>query len=369
MVRGLVFGFVSTAIPAAALQLRSGYTSCLGTEASIRANLLHKLEGSCETMCKEVGKYPDCPQCTNLTPHDETPNEVTWPELLTRMDELYGWAHGEANTWNNEASQLQVAGSTERACITADQQYRAHVQSRLAGACEEMCKEVGAYPNCQMCANFKKPDETPGVMTWPELLDHMDNLVQQGHDKLKAWNAAAKHASSAIQVSGEEKACEARDASVRQKVQAKLHGACEDMCKEINASCEHCEGYVAPDATPGVMTWDELNDHMDNLVEWGQGQLKGWRKAATLLQIAASQPSCVALDQQRRAKFLSKLAGACEDMCKKVGAYPNCNCEGFQPPDSTPGVMTWEELLAHMDNLVEQGHDQLKAWRAVMLKK
>merc|ERR1719272_2901610 len=52
----------------------------------------------------------------------------------------------------------------------------------------------------------------------------------------------------------------------------------------------------------------------------------------------------------------------CEDMCKEVGSYPNCaQCAGFVPPDSTPGVMTWEELLEHMDNLVGWGHDQLKA--------
>merc|ERR1719159_154295 len=54
----------------------------------------------------------------------------------------------------------------------------------------------------------------------------------------------------------------------------------------------------------------------------------------------------------------------CVEMCKEVGAYPNCaQCSGFVPPDPTPGVMTWEELLEHMDNLVDWGHDQLKSWR------
>merc|ERR1719486_1119251 len=54
----------------------------------------------------------------------------------------------------------------------------------------------------------------------------------------------------------------------------------------------------------------------------------------------------------------------CEDMCKEVGAYPDCaGCAGFIPPDPTPGVMTWEELLEHMDNLVDWGSDELKSWR------
>merc|ERR1719389_6435 len=50
-------------------------------------------------------------------------------------------------------------------------------------------------------------------------------------------------------------------------------------------------------------------------------------------------------------------------MCKEVGAYPKCAaCPSFVPPDPTPGVMTWEELLTHMDNLADWGQDQLKAW-------
>ena len=52
-----------------------------------------------------------------------------------------------------------------------------------------------------------------------------------------------------------------------------------------------------------------------------------------------------------------------EDMCKEVGAYPKCAaCPSFVPPDPTPGVMTWDELLTHMDNLADWGQDQLKAW-------
>merc|ERR1719164_242970 len=74
--------------------------------------------------------------------------------------------------------------------------------------------------------------------------------------------------------------------------------------------------------------------------------------------------SCEAADLKRRGQFQNKLAGLCEEMCKEVGQYPNCaQCAGFVPPDSTPGVMTWEELLEYMDNLVDLGHDTLKAWR------
>jgi len=51
-------------------------------------------------------------------------------------------------------------------------------------------------------------------------------------------------------------------------------------------------------------------------------------------------------------------------MCKEIGAYPKCECPGFAPPDATPGVMTWDELNEHMDNLVAWGMDMLKKAKA-----
>merc|ERR1719498_2391176 len=162
--------------------------------------------------------------------------------------------------------------------------------------CEDMCKEVGAYPNCSQCAGFVPPDPTPGVMTWEELLEHMDNLVDWGHDELKAWRKQA----SALQKSvapvvpallhvgqkSEGQACGASDLKHRAALQNKLAGLCEDMCKEIGQypNCAQCAGFVPPDSTPGVMTWEELLEHMDNLSDWGHDELKAWVKQASALQ-------------------------------------------------------------------------------------
>merc|ERR1711865_1362761 len=162
---------------------------------------------------------------------------------------------------------------------------RAQVQNKLASVCEDMCKEVGAYPKCSQCPAFVPPDSTPGVMTWEELLTHMDNLSGWGQSELKAWRKAA----STLQVGSVEdtKACAAQDLQRRAQVQNKLAGVCEDMCKEVGAypKCAQCPNFVAPDSTPGVMTWDELLEHMDNLSEWGHGELKAWKKQASALQI------------------------------------------------------------------------------------
>merc|ERR1719426_375828 len=63
-----------------------------------------------------------------------------------------------------------------------------------------MCKEVGACPvpagenvdcNCFGCSGFDKDayaSANDGIMTWPELLDHMENLGDKWEDAIKTWN-------------------------------------------------------------------------------------------------------------------------------------------------------------------------------------
>merc|ERR1719400_1476152 len=98
--------------------------------------------------------------------------------------------------WKKTASVLQKGAQTGNACMAEDRERRVQVQNKLAGICEDMCKEVGAYPKCAQCPNFVTPDSTPGVMTWEELLVHMDNLVAWGQEELKTWRKEA----SALQV-------------------------------------------------------------------------------------------------------------------------------------------------------------------------
>jgi hypothetical protein len=172
--------------------------------------------------------------------------------------------------------------------------------------------------------------------------------------------------------------CAAEDLKHRVMFQNKLAGDCEEMCKEVGAFPKKCTcpGFVQPDSTPGVMTWEELNTHMDNLVAWGKAQLQGWSSQAasaiqkkmaarvkTVVSSVSVSKACAAQDLKHRAQVQNKLASACEDMCKEIGAYPDCECPDFVQPDSTPGVMTWEELLEHMDNLVAWSVDQIKSWK------
>jgi predicted DNA-binding transcriptional regulator AlpA len=191
-------------------------------------------------------------------------------------------------------SGASAAAIRGKSCLSADFQHRVDMQNKLAGICEDMCKEVGAYPQCAQCPGFVAPDSTPGVMTWDELLEHMDNLVGWGQDEIKGWKSQASALQKSKQLAlvakhtavATEKSCLASDLKLRESVQNKLAGICEDMCKEVGAypQCAQCPGFVAPDSTPGVMTWDELLEHMDNLVGWGADEIKGWKSQAALLQ-------------------------------------------------------------------------------------
>merc|ERR1719410_1840204 len=204
------------------------------------------------------------------------------------MDNLVEWGQGELKGWRKQASALQKSqhATSEKACAEADAHRRVQFQNKLAHVCEDMCKEVNAYPKCSQCPEFVAPDSTPGVMTWDELLEHMDNLVEWGQGELKGWRKQA----SALQKSQHatsEMACTEADSHRRALIQNKPAQVCEDMCKEVNAypKCSQCPDFVAPDSTPGVMTWDELLEHMDNLVAWGNDQIKGWHKQASALQV------------------------------------------------------------------------------------
>merc|ERR1711974_184300 len=140
------------------------------------------------------------------------------------MDNLVAWGQDTLKDWRKQASAIQTATQSggvqkEQACAAEDVKHRVQLQNKLAGVCEEMCKEVGAYPKCAQCPKFVEPDRTPGVMTWDELLEHMDNLVAWGQDTLKGWRRQASAIQTATQSGGvqKEQSCAAED--VKHRVQ------------------------------------------------------------------------------------------------------------------------------------------------------
>jgi peptidoglycan hydrolase CwlO-like protein len=78
-------------------------------------------------------------------------------------------------------------------------------------------------------------------------------------------------------------------------------------------------------------------------------------------------------DEQHRLSMLQSLKklykqtnDACVEMCKKMGQYPKCQCADFEPPDSTPGVVTWDELYGMFDELKDSGRTMLKKYSEIV---
>jgi hypothetical protein len=78
-------------------------------------------------------------------------------------------------------------------------------------------------------------------------------------------------------------------------------------------------------------------------------------------------------DEQHRLTMLQSLKklykqtnDACVEMCKKMGQYPKCQCADFEPPDSTPGVVTWDELYGMFDELKDSGRTMLKKYSEIV---
>ena len=166
-------------------------------------------------------------------------------------------------------------------------------------------------------------------------------------------------------------ACEAQDVAIRGMFQNQLHDKCIDMCKELGAYPEKCTcpGYTdTTDKTPGVMTWDELIAHMDEVSAQGRSAAKDWAAMSALQQhahIAEASKACQTEDLQHRMKVQNKLHDVCVDMCKELGAYPEgCTCPDYKDTtDKTPGVMTWDELLTRMEEIGNNGRNAIKGWR------
>merc|ERR1719238_789488 len=54
------------------------------------------------------------------------------------------------------------------------------------------------------------------------------------------------------------------------------------------------------------------------------------QKFTMMMQFAKAKKSCSNNDAGMRALLQTKVGGPdCEEMCKRTGAYPNCQCPGF----------------------------------------
>lgn len=169
--------------------------------------------------------------------------------------------------------------------------------------------------------------------------------------------AASVHASRHL-VTDSTQSCQKRDMAIRVLMQLKLEALgvpCENMCKQMGAypNCQcpgfagqpasaddnracyakYCQDPTAPCPNDAFVTcvsevtqisalqWDSVLSNLDQV---------RFKKPSTSL--VAMQSRCQKKDLAIRVLLQDKVQSfgiPCENMCKEMGAYPDCQCPGF----------------------------------------
>mmetsp|Transcript_22043 Transcript_22043/g.66215 ORF Transcript_22043/g.66215 Transcript_22043/m.66215 type:complete len:263 (+) Transcript_22043:78-866(+) len=167
------------------------------------------------------------------------------------------------------------SGADESSCRALDEGRRALLQARLSVfgvECEEMCKRMGEYPNCQ-CPGFE----------------------------------------GSVASEGDMRMC------------------LDKYCQDPSTPCptDSFVTCVKEKTKTSLLQWGALLQRLGASLTLG-GRVP---RTKTLRSSATAGGSCLAQDQNHRAFLQAKLASFgvdCEEMCKKVGEYPKCQCPGFE---------------------------------------
>jgi len=185
------------------------------------------------------------------------------------------------------------------------------------------------------------------------MADSKKKRAEDSSAKAEKEGALADAESELLEQTSEKKDREGEDMANKQYL-SKLHADCDWNLENYDSRKEARAEEV-----------ESLKKAKDVLNGADYSLLQVETKPATLLSKSREQ-SCLASDMDHRRMLQARMAllqGFCEDMCKIVGKHPDCAvCDGFIPPDATPGVQTWDELYAQFDKLKLVGRDMIKEW-------
>jgi len=175
---------------------------------------------------------------------------------------------------------LGASATAEDACASRDVGAMALLSlkgTQMGVDCEGMCKRIGAYPNCQ-CAGF-----------------------------------AGAPASD-----GDTRAC------------------MEKYCQDPSAPCPN-DAFVGcvKENTKVFLQWDSVFAQLSQGLDALKGTVKMSRQAS-------GAKACQSKEQQQGVNALlqakaTQMGVDCEGMCKRIGAYPNCQCAGFAGAPASDG--------------------------------
>mmetsp|Transcript_51381 Transcript_51381/g.116759 ORF Transcript_51381/g.116759 Transcript_51381/m.116759 type:complete len:775 (-) Transcript_51381:56-2380(-) len=285
--------------------------------------------------------------------------------------ELLGMAKNRLNKFYNP-KQYKEPEPEELSEEEKVEQAYSFVQVRSHGfAAPPPAPEVGSFKKSDsggvvglmdMMINDLKKEVQEAEFAEKDSQEDYEKLVADSKAKRAADSQSIEEKTSALadaeaelhDLSGEHKDRVAEDAAAKE-YDSKLHTDCDWNMENYES---RKEARVAE-----IESLKKAKDVL-NGADYSFVQLEA-SSSPTLLAKSTAQ-SCSASDEGHRRMLQSKMAllqGFCEDMCKAVGKHPDCGvCDGFIPPDATPGVQTWDELYAQFDKLKLVGRDMIKEW-------
>jgi len=128
----------------------------------------------------------------------------------------------------------------------------------------------------------------------------------------------------------------------------------EQSCQDPNTPCPNdpfvtC---VKESTKISALQWSALMQGIDSRL----GSFVQQLKVAKAKKVATSAESCQAKEKGKMALVQAKLAmfdAKCEDMCRKLGAYPDCQCPGFAGEPASAG-----DTRKCMDQYCQDPHNE-----------
>eukprot|EP00418_Pyrodinium_bahamense_P094462 CAMPEP_0179042950 /NCGR_PEP_ID=MMETSP0796-20121207/16920_1 /TAXON_ID=73915 /ORGANISM="Pyrodinium bahamense, Strain pbaha01" /LENGTH=266 /DNA_ID=CAMNT_0020739329 /DNA_START=59 /DNA_END=859 /DNA_ORIENTATION=- len=169
------------------------------------------------------------------------------------------------------------SGADESSCQAQDEGRRAFLQAKLASLgveCEEMCKRMNMYPNCQ-CPGFE------------------GNPASDGDFRM----------------------------------------CITKYCQDPSTPCptDSFVTCVKENTKVSVLQWAALIQRFGASLALGGGKVAAMARQFT--GSLSAEASCQEQDRSHRAFIQAKLSVfgvECEEMCKRMNMYPNCQCPGFE---------------------------------------
>jgi len=206
-------------------------------------------------------------------------------------------------------------------------------------------------------AYSKKSGESNGVIS---LMDSLSNDVKKDMTVAEMEEKDAQSEYEELMADSQKKrAADSKSITTKEQNKAEADGVAETASENLessNAELTATKEYIAD----LHKSCDFLIENYDFRKEARATEVDALGKAKAVLK--GADYSLLQTSGKTTLLNREKRETPCITMCREMNQYPNCQCPNFTY-DATPGKVTFEELFAKFDKLIDSGRNMLKEAR------